>query len=212
MARSAYEVARLAYSDVVRWTKILEEIRTGEKYIALSYEDARRSIEAFHRSGDVDVIKSAVADLRQKATIAVEERYSRQPRNNAEVLEGYLRHFARPYREFCRDMPPAFDTYAIDIEGLKITGKPHFSVRAARGKEKFIYLLTSKSMTADEKGLLVSILAEIVVSKVPGSSTKDVEGLDCRTGDRIVRNGLGSKLRSRVEHIARHLVESGLAA
>lgn len=212
MPRGAYEVMKLAFADVVTWTKILEDIRAGERYIAVSYEGARRAIRAYHRTGDAKALAQAAADLRAQSAALKEERAQRQPRNNAEVIEAYVKHFATPHRPTTRQPLVGSETYSLEWGDLLITGRPHLTVRNSRGTDKHLYLITSKDWDAKQKRLLVGLLAEILLRNVPGTRLRDIEGLDCRTGQRIVRaKGLSEHERKRLDALAARLVAQGLA-
>ena len=206
MSRSAYEITRLAFADVVSYKAILKDIRSERKYRRMSYEHAREVVTVYHYSDrDTGVLESAIEDAKELEKEALVPEDITLAKNNREVLEGYLEYFALPFRPIEGELPPEFESFSIDVSGLRITGKPHFQVRNARGGVKYVFLLTSKDWTDDQKNFFISLLGQIVAANVPGASAKDVEGLDCRTGKKIVKDGLGVNFRRRVEYLAEHL-------
>lgn len=211
MSRAAFEVTRLAFADVVTFRRIIQDMRAQSVYRRMSYEHARDIIANFHRSNnDLSVLATAISDLESVIDQSTLPSDIIEPRNNKEVLENYLEAFASPFRPFAGELPPEFESYSIEIGGLRITGKPHLQVTNSRGTNKFLYLLTSKEWTDDQKSFFISILGEIVAANLDGASPRDVEGLDCRTGARITRNGLGANYRSRIEYLAEDLARMNL--
>lgn len=206
MSRSAYEITRLAFAEVVSYKAIIKDIRSERKYRRMSYEFARDSIAQYHGSErEMGILDSAIAEAQglEARTQNPDERTL--ARINREVLEGYKEHFSLPFRPFAGELPDEFESFSIEVNGLRITGKPHLQVINSRGGTKFIYLLTSKEWTDEQKSFFISLLGEIVASNVDGISPRDVEGLDCRTGKKFVKDGLGANFRRRLEYLAEHL-------
>jgi hypothetical protein len=212
MSKSAYEITRLAFADIVRYRQILDEISAERKYRRMSYEPARRAIVEYHQSdGDTTILADAILAQRQVEREAEPGEATTQPRNNAEVLEGYLSYFASPFRAVAVSVPDEFESYKYTVHGLTITAKPHLAVRNGRGNIKYLYLLTSKDWGEQQKGFFLSLLSEIIASNINGTQPRDIEGLDCRSGHKIIRLGLGRNFRQRVEFIAEDLIQRGLA-
>jgi hypothetical protein len=69
----------------------------------------------------------------------------------------------------------------------------------------------SKDWDEQQKRFFLSLLSEIVVSNINGTQPRDIEGLDCRSGHKVVRPGLGRNFRQRVAFIAEDLVQRGLS-
>lgn len=211
MSRSAYELTRLAFADVVCYRQILEELRGERKFRRMSYESSRVAISRYHRSEcDTTILEDSIADHRTIEGDCATKEDTVQPKNNAEVLEFYLAHFASPFRPIAQEIPEEFDSYRYEVNGLTITGKPHLIVRNKQDKLKFLYLLTSKDWGDKEKGFFIGLLGEIIAKNFDDTLPRDVEGLDCRTGTKVIRSGLGKQNRQRLEFIAEDLKRRGL--
>jgi hypothetical protein len=212
MSRSAYEITRLAFAEVVSYKAIIKDIRSERKYRRMSYEFARDAIAQYHSSeGDIAILDAAIGEVEQLETNTQIPEDKTLAKNNREVLEGYKEHFSNRFRPTAGELPEEFESFSIEINGLRITGKPHLQVRNAKNGIKFIYLLTSKDWTDEQKNFFISLLGEIVAANVHGASARDVEGLDCRTGRKISKDGLGANFRRRVEYLAEHLTLINLA-
>lgn len=207
MSRNAYEITRLAFAEVVQYRRILEELKKEQAFRRISYEPARQAVISYHESGgDVEILEEAIIQARDEEDQASEPEQAVQPRNIAEVLTVYLQHFATPFRPAEGEVPAEFQSYDAEIEGLRITGKPHLAVQNQRGRTKYLYILTSKEWNDSQKNFFIGLLGEILAANVEGAEPRDLEGLDCRTGRKIIRNGLGRNFRQRVEFIAEDLV------
>lgn len=127
------------------------------------------------------------------------------------MLEFYSAHFASPFRPIFQEIPGEFDSYKYEVSGLVITGKPHLIVKNKQNKLKYLYVLTSKDWGDKEKGFFIGLLGEIVAKFFPDAQHRDVEGLDCRTGTKVIRSGLGVQNRQRLEFLAEDLKRLGLS-
>ncbi len=212
MSRSAYEITRLAFADVVCYRQILDELRGQRRFRRMSYESSRVAITKFHRSeGDSTILEDSIADHRTIESDCSTKDDAVQPKNNAEVLELYLAHFASPFRAIAQEIPDEFESYRYEVNGLTITGKPHLIVKNKQDKLKFIYILTSKDWGEKEKGFFIGLLGEIIAKNFTDALPRDVEGLDCRTGTKVIRAGLGKQNWQRLEFIAEDLKRLGLS-
>lgn len=202
-AVSAFQVAQLAYADVVTFKRVLAANERDLGYRVNAYRPARRAIRHFHLTQDFEALCKTIADLRLNER--ERDGHARaHARNNAEVLERYAESFTRPFRPLLRYVPGPFATLKTSFDGMEISGKPHFSVKPPGGHERFVYLLLAKEWTPERKSLFVGLLSEIV-SESLGVDPRHVEGWDCRTGRKIIRSGLGQRQRARVEALAAHL-------
>lgn len=64
MSKSAFEITKLAFADVVTFRRLIQEIREQRVYRRMSYEHARSIILEYHQSdGDLSVLETAIEDL-----------------------------------------------------------------------------------------------------------------------------------------------------
>lgn len=200
MKISAYEITKLAFADVVKYRKILSDLQEERKFRRISYESARKAITRYHSSAsDTQILTTAITNARMEQNNQLSEEDLIQAKNCAEVMEVYLSKFAIPFRPIDGLVPSNFQSYQWTLKGINITGKPHFSVRNNRGKIKYIYLVTAKDWSKEEKRFYISLLGEILANNLSEFSPKDLEGLDCRIGNKILCNGLGKNYRQRVD-------------
>lgn len=210
MAYSAYVLTRLQAARVADYHRIIDGLKSEQSIRSITYQPARQQIREFHSTGDFGLLQAAQREMELKATGATSQFQRTQWTNNLQILRSYMDHFALP----CRPLDPSIhgepSVLRWDRAGSIITGRPHLAVLNRKGKRKFVYLITAKEWTREDKRFMVHVLSEMLQACIPEASPEDLEGLDCRTGAIIKGGRLNHHESRRLDAILHHLRLVGL--
>ena len=212
MSRTLKEVVQLRSARVTEFRSILNKIEKDTPYNVAHYQPLHEAVKKYHNSpnGDLTIIHSACARLDLAIARAMCKRDQIRPRTNLEALQGYVDHHATPFRRSLGGLPGSFQSYHWEVNGLVITGKPHLLVEGKDGRPKYLYLSTSKGWEIEDIRFAANLLGTIVTQNVSNVLPKDIEVLDCRSGERILAKPLGIRDQNALTELAALLCERGL--
>lgn len=212
MSRTLKEVVQLRSARVTEFRSIIKKIEKDTPYNIVHYAPLHAAVRRYHTSpnGDVSIFRTECARLDLEIAKAMCKREQIRPRTNLEALQGYAEHHARPFRPALPGLPGNFQSYRWEVNGLVITGKPHLLVEGKDGRRKYVYLSTSKGWEIADMRFAANLLGTIVIQNIPDVLPKDVELLDCRSGERICAKPLGVRDQAALTELAALLCERGL--
>lgn len=212
MSRTLKEVVQLRSASVTEFRSIIKQIEKDTPYNAKHYQPLHSAVKRYHNSpnGDVTIIQTECARMDLEIARAMCKRDQIRPRSNLEALQGYADHHASPFRRALPGLPGNFQSYRWEVNGLIITGKPHLLVEGKDGRPKYVYLSTTKGWENEDIRFAANLLGTIVTQNVPDVLPKDIEVLDCRSGERILAKPLGVRDQNALTELAALLCERGL--
>lgn len=212
MSRTLKEVVQLRSARVTEFRSIIKKIEKNTPYNVAHYGPLHSAVKRYHNSpdGDVSIFQAECLRLDLEIANAMSKRDQIRPRTNLQALQGYADHHATPFRRALLGLPGNFQSYRWEINGLIITGKPHLLVEGKDGRPKYVYLSTSKGWEVEDMRFAANLLGTIVTQNVSDVLPKDVEVLDCRTGERILAKPLGVRDQNALTELAALLCERGL--
>ena len=193
-----YELSKLVNASPTEWERKLKELEEKKNRAYAYYQPAREAIVklCLHRK----MKDRIVAALTVRAQRVPHARGADPVRDNLRAFECFERAFLPKIQRFREHYLRTENRAGVPLEGISITGLPHFAVTDEKTIEKYVFLYASAWNSKDLSAYL-EILSFIIEKKFQ----EDRPSLWCmnlRTGKSLIHKP-NSKLRNRCGDAAR---------